>query len=63
MSYNYTACALEPGSCNYWVYMPQQLKLEKPLQWEACVPQLSEQKQSSPYSLELEQYSEQFFFF
>ena len=61
------ATTIELGSCSYWAYVPQQLKpmhsracapqLEKPLQWEACV-QLSEQKQRSPYSLQLEQYSE-----
>ena len=48
MCRNYWACALEPASHNYWAHMPQLLKPvhlepvlhnEKPLQWEACVPQ------------------------
>ena len=47
MCHNYWACALEPGSPNYVpkllkpfclrAHEPQQ---EKPLQWEACTPQL-----------------------
>ena len=54
--HNYWACALEPGSHNYWAREPQLLSLratttearvprarapqqEKPLQWEAHVPQ------------------------
>ena len=41
--HNYWACSLEPGSCDYWGHMLQLLKpslhSEKPLQWEACVPQ------------------------
>ena len=46
--HNYWACALEPESHNY-ACVPQQLKpvqprahapQEKPLQWEACTPQL-----------------------
>ena len=46
MCHNYWACALEPGSCNYWAHVPQLLKAthpwaralqqEKPQQWEAC---------------------------
>ena len=45
MCHNYQACALEPGSCNYWAHVPQLLKptcpgaralqREKPPQWEA----------------------------
>ena len=48
--HNYWACALEPGSCNCWTHVPQLQKStypgahapqqEKPLQWEACAPQL-----------------------
>ena len=52
MGHNYSACALEPESCNYWVHVLQLLKpicprsmfhnkeTEKPLQWEARVLQL-----------------------
>ena len=49
MHHSYWACALEPGNCNYWAYMPQLLKPiclracavrpEKPPQREACTPQ------------------------
>ena len=44
------ACALEPGSPNYWA-MPRDLarQQEKPLQWEAQA-----QLQSSPLSPQLE---------
>ena len=47
--HNYSACALEPGSCNHWAHMLQLLKSacprgyapqkEKSLQWEACTQQ------------------------
>ena len=47
--YNYWACAVDPGNCNYWVHVPQLLKpkcpgahalqTERPLQWGACTPQ------------------------
>ena len=39
---NYWACALEPASHNYWAHAPRAhaLQQEKPLQWEACSPQL-----------------------
>ena len=47
--YNYWACALEPGSHNYWSHLLQLLKpsctrvsapqREKPPQWEAEAPQ------------------------
>ena len=53
MSYNYQACALEPKNHNYW--SPEcpragAQQQEKPLQWEAWVPQL----ESSLLSLQLE---------
>ena len=45
LCHNYWACALEPGSHNYWAHVPQLLKLtypwaralqqKKPEQWEA----------------------------
>ena len=60
MHHNYWACALEPGSRNYWAHVPQLLKptrptvhalqREKPLQGEALVLQLD----GSPCSLQLE---------
>ena len=67
MCHNYWACALEPGSCNYWVQMPQLLKplsprahapqQEKLQQWEACILQLesrpcTQQLEKSPCSNE-----------
>ena len=58
--YNSWACALEPQNLNYWVYVSQLLKptpltartlqQEKPLQWEACTPQL----ERNPCLLQLE---------
>ena len=60
VSHNYWTCALEPGSCNYWVHGLQRLKpvcsracapqYEKPLPWEACILQI----ESSPHSTQLE---------
>ena len=60
MHHNYRACDLEPESWNYWIYVPQLLKLvhpkvqalkqEKPLQWEARKLQL----ECGPHSLKLE---------
>ena len=57
MCHNYGACALEPGSHNYWAHMLQLLKpvcpkahalqQEKPPQWEACVPQLEKSPSSN----------------
>ena len=57
---NYWACALEPGSCNYWAWAPLLLKPEyprayalqpeKPPQWEAQALQ----PESSPCSPQLE---------
>ena len=57
--HSYWACALEPRSHNCWAHMKQLLKAsgpraramqqEKPLPWEACIPQL----ESSPCSLQL----------
>ena len=48
MSHNYEACALESEKHNCWAHVLQVLKPghprawaqqeEKPLQWEACVP-------------------------
>ena len=39
--HNYWACALEPASHNYWARAPRARapQQEKPLQWEARVPQ------------------------
>ena len=61
LSHDYWACALEPVNSNYWVPMPELLKLmhpracvpqqEKPPWWAACAPQL----ESSTHSLWLEQ--------
>ena len=56
--HNYWACALEPGSCNYWAPVPLKpvrprahpLQQEEPLQWEVHALQL----ESSPHSLQLE---------
>ena len=60
LSHNYQACALEPGSHNYWAHVLQLLKpvhprarapqQEKPPQWEVRAPQL----QNCPHSLQLE---------
>jgi len=49
MHHNYGACAVEPGSRNYWNGAPESSdapKREKSLQWEAQAPQL----ESSPCS-------------
>ena len=58
--HNYWACALEPGSCNYWAHMQQlskptcprahALQQERQKQWEAHIPQL----ESSSWSLQLQ---------
>ena len=53
MCHNYWACALEPGSRNYWAHeatAEARAPQEKPPQWEACAPQL----ESSPCYLQLE---------
>ena len=60
MHRNFWACALEPGSCNYWAHVLQLLKpacpracapqQEKPPQWEAWALQLK----SNPHSWQLE---------
>ena len=60
MHHSYWACALEPGSCNYWAHALQLPKStaprahapqpEAPGQWEACTPQL----ESGPRSPQLE---------
>ena len=50
--HNHWACALEPGSHNYWAPVPYTAcapQQKKPPQWEAYVPQL----ESSPYSPQL----------
>ena len=52
VGHNYWACALEPGSCNYWVCAPRACapQREKPLQLGAHTPQL----ESSPHLPQLE---------
>ena len=60
LGHHYWACAVEPGSRNYWAGGQQLVKpsrrragaqqQEKPLQWEACAPQ----PEGSPCCLQLE---------
>ena len=52
MHHNCWACALEPGSQNYWTHVPRACApQEKPLQREARTRQLD----SSPCSLQLQE--------
>ena len=48
---NHWACAPEPGSCNYWAYVPQLLKPERP---RACAPQQEKPPQWGAHAPQLE---------